>query len=94
VTPGQCDSLGVPSVLKIRKISSISESPASQSLLLSEIPGKRGVRLDISAKMQPTDHISTAVEYWREPRRTSGGRYHKVTIYVRYRVQLYATSCV
>lgn len=36
---------------KMRKISSISESP-----------GKRGWRITSSAKMHPTDHISSAVE--------------------------------
>jgi len=53
---------------KILKISSISESP-----------GKRGLRVHISAKMQPTDHMSTPVEYCRPPRRISGARYHNVT---------------
>lgn len=36
---------------KMRKISSISESP-----------GKRGWRITSSAKMHPTDHMSSAVE--------------------------------
>lgn len=53
---------------KILKISSISESP-----------GKRGLRVHISAKMQPTDHMSTPVEYCRPPSRISGDRYHSVT---------------
>ena len=39
--------------------------------------------LTISAKMQPTDQISMALEYFCEPRRTSGGLYQSVT-----------TSCV
>jgi hypothetical protein len=47
--------------LKILKISSISESP-----------GNKGFRVHISAKMQPTDHMSTPVEYCRPPRRISG----------------------
>lgn len=85
VTPGQSCSLGVPSILrkcqdslqiviqtityrKILKISSISESP-----------GNKGLRVHISAKMQPTDHMSTPVEYCRPPRRISGARYHSVT---------------
>lgn len=38
--------------LKILKISSISESP-----------GNRGFRVHISAKIAPTDHMSTPVEY-------------------------------
>jgi hypothetical protein len=33
----------------------------------------------ISAKIQPTDHMSTPVEYCRPPRRISGDRYHRVT---------------
>ena len=53
---------------KILKISSISESP-----------GNSGFRVHISAKMQPTDHISTPVEYCRPPRRISGARYQSVT---------------
>jgi hypothetical protein len=31
--------------------------------------------------MQPTDHISTALEYFVEPRRISGARYHLVATY-------------
>jgi hypothetical protein len=85
VTPGQSCSLGVPRMLfslaghidlrgstctcrKILKISSISESP-----------GNSGLRVHISAKMQPTDHMSTPVEYCRPPSRISGERYHSVT---------------
>lgn len=37
---------------KILKISSISESP-----------GNKGLRVHISAKMAPQDHMSTPVEY-------------------------------
>lgn len=33
----------------------------------------------ISAKIQPTPHISTAVVYLEAPRRMSGGRYQRVT---------------
>lgn len=54
--------------LKILKISSISESP-----------GKSGLRVHISAKIHPTDHMSTPVEYWRPPSRISGARYQSVT---------------
>ena len=53
---------------KILNISSISESP-----------GNRALRVHISAKIQPTDHMSTPVEYWRPPSRISGERYHRVT---------------
>ena len=55
---------------KILKISSISESP-----------GKRGFLVHISANMQPTDHMSTPVEYCRPPRRISGARYQSVTTF-------------
>jgi hypothetical protein len=84
VTPGQSCSLGVPRILlqgqskcvervmfayrKILKISSISESP-----------GNSGLRVHISAKMHPTDHMSTPVEYCRPPSKISGERYHSVT---------------
>jgi hypothetical protein len=50
-SPGHVVSVGVPRMRKILKISSISESP-----------GKRGMRETISAKMQPTLHMSTAAE--------------------------------
>jgi hypothetical protein len=56
--------------LKILNSSSISESP-----------GKRGFWFTISAKMQPTDHTSTGVEYCRAPKRISGALYHSVTTY-------------
>jgi hypothetical protein len=49
--PGQRSSLGAPSTLNIRRIWSISPSP-----------GNSGSPVSISAKMQPTDHMSTAVE--------------------------------
>ena len=32
-----------------------------------------------SAKMQPADHMSMLVLYSLAPKRTSGGRYHRVT---------------
>jgi hypothetical protein len=53
---------------KILKISSISESPGNSAL-----------RVHISAKMQPTLHISTPVLYCFPPRRISGERYQRVT---------------
>lgn len=54
--------------LNILKSSSISESP-----------GKRGLFVVISARMVPTAHISTGSAYVLQPRRISGGRYHRVT---------------
>ena len=58
--------------LKILKISSISESPWNNAFLVH-----------ISAKIQPTLHISTPVLYCLPPNKISGARYHNVT-----------TSCV
>ena len=43
------------------------------------LPLKRGTPEIISAKMQPHDQTSIEVLYVREPRRTSGARYHNVT---------------
>jgi hypothetical protein len=39
---------------------------------ISPFPVNRGSLVNISAIMQPTDHISTAVEYFFAPRRSSG----------------------
>lgn len=66
--PGHVDSHGVPNTLNILT--------SSSSYFW---PGKRGRKLTISAKIQPTDHISIELEYFCEPSNTSGGRYHKVT---------------
>jgi hypothetical protein len=49
--PGQRSSFGAPSTLKIFMIWSASPSP-----------GNSGSPVSISARMQPTDHMSTAVE--------------------------------
>jgi len=43
------------------------------------LPLKRGTPEIISAKIQPQDQTSMEVLYVREPRRTSGARYHSVT---------------
>lgn len=61
-------SFGVPKIRNILNSSSISESP-----------GNNGPILDISAKIQPTLHISMAVEYVFVPSNTSGARYQSVT---------------
>lgn len=60
--------MGVPRDLKMIRSSSASLAP-----------GKRGLPVTISAKMQPADHMSMGVEYLREPSKTSGALYHKVT---------------
>ena len=61
---GKMSALGVPSARKMRSSSS-----------LSDVPAKSGRPFAISAKMQPTDHTSTGVEYLRLPISTSGARY-------------------
>lgn len=66
--PGQVSLVGVPITLNILLSSSYYFCP-----------GKSGFMLHISAKMQPTDQISMLFEYFWEPRRTSGGLYHRVT---------------
>lgn len=68
VTPGQIFSSGVPRILKILYNWSISLSPWKRAFLVT-----------ISAKMQPIAQISIGVEYYTEPRRISGARYHSVT---------------
>jgi hypothetical protein len=45
----------------------------------SDYPGNRGLSRIISKKIHPMLQISIVVEYFLDPRRTSGGRYHKVT---------------
>lgn len=48
---------------------------------ISESPWNSGFFVTISAKMQPTLHMSTGQEQRCEPRRTSGARYHNVTTF-------------
>merc|ERR1719446_1864304 len=45
------------------------------------VPGKSGFRPSNSAKMQPTDHMSTAFVYVSDESTISGARYHRVTTY-------------
>jgi hypothetical protein len=45
----------------------------------------------LPANIQPADHKSIEVEYWRDPINTSGARYHKVTTF--FIVFIY-TMCV
>ena len=61
--PGQRCSFGAPSTLNIFAIWSASPSP-----------GKMGSPVNISAKMQPIDHMSIGVEYNRDPNSNSGER--------------------
>lgn len=46
-----------------------------------DVPGKRDFPLISSPKMQPTDHISTALEYFVDPSNISGALYHLVATY-------------
>lgn len=71
--PGQSCSVGVPNILNILKIWSISVSPL-----------KKGYFVTISTKIQPIDQISIGVEYSSDPKRTSGALYHNVTTYAVY----------
>lgn len=47
---------------------------------ISESPWNSGLRVAISAKMQPIDQMSTWQEYRCEPNKISGALYHNVTI--------------
>jgi hypothetical protein len=40
-----------------------------------------------SAKMQPTDQMSTGVEYLRDPSSTSGARYHNYPGHTSYHIK-------
>ena len=46
------------------------------------LPGKRGALANSSAKMHPTDQISTAFVYSEAFKITSGALYHLVTTYL------------
>lgn len=46
-----------------------------------EFPGKNGLPLIISPNRHPKLHISIAFEYFLEPNKISGARYHLVAIY-------------
>ncbi len=46
-----------------------------------ELPGNIDFPFISYPKMQPTDHISTAFEYFVEPSKIYGARYHLVATY-------------
>ncbi len=46
-----------------------------------EVPGNNDLPVISSPSMHPTDHISTALEYFVEPSKISGARYHLVATY-------------
>jgi len=46
-----------------------------------ELPGNVDLPVISSPKMQPTDHMSTALEYLVDPSKISGARYHLVATY-------------
>mmetsp|Transcript_106580 Transcript_106580/g.278276 ORF Transcript_106580/g.278276 Transcript_106580/m.278276 type:complete len:201 (+) Transcript_106580:535-1137(+) len=78
--PGHVDDVGRPRIVKI-------SSTMAVGLLfgLSMLPPKKGCRLPaheqmISAKMQPTDHTSSAGPYLASPSRSSMARYGRETI--------------
>lgn len=45
------------------------------------MPGNNDLPVMSSPKMHPTDHISTAFEYFVEPSKIYGARYHLVATY-------------
>jgi len=59
---------GVPTTSKILSICSSSDYPVN-----------KGFRLTNSAKIHPIPHMSISPIYFFDPKRTSGGLYHKVT---------------
>lgn len=69
----------------IESISSFDGFPMSSRILSTwlsvELPGNTGFPKNISPRMHPTDHISTAFEYFEEPRSISGALYHLVATY-------------
>lgn len=56
-------------------------SQMSSIWFLVSVPGKNGFLCNISAKIQPTLHISTEVVYWFALRSNSGALYHLVATY-------------
>lgn len=46
-----------------------------------EVPGKRDLPVISSPNMQPTDHMSTAFEYFVDPSKIYGALYHLVATY-------------
>lgn len=46
-----------------------------------DVPGNRDLPVISYPRMQPTDHISTALEYLVDPNRIYGARYHRVATY-------------
>ena len=69
----------------IESISSRVGLPSSSSMrstwLRVEFPGKIALPRYISPKIQPTDHISTALVYLLDPSKIYGARYHLVATY-------------
>jgi hypothetical protein len=53
-------------------------SKIRSSWFIVDVPGNAGRPIAISATMQPTAHMSTALVYLVEPSRISGARYHRV----------------
>lgn len=69
----------------IESISSRVGLPSSSSILSTwlrvEFPGNIAFPRYISPKMQPTDHMSTALVYLLDPNKISGALYHLVATY-------------
>lgn len=69
----------------MESISSRVGLPSNSSILSTwlrvEFPGKIAFPRYISPKIQPTDHISTALVYLLDPSKISGALYHLVATY-------------
>lgn len=101
-TFGHISSVGVPKTLNILCNWSAIEFPGNKGLpdAISKImypPFLVDFALSLidsfymclPANIQPADHKSIEVEYWRDPINTSGARYHKVTTFFFYCVYIY-----
>ena len=53
--------------------------PHTQKKVSNPLPSPPPSTKNPTTRSTSTDHMSREVEYWVEPRRMSGGRYHSVT---------------
>ena len=72
----------VSGCLRQQRLSEFSPNNPHLLIISVYVPGNIGVLASNSAKMQPTDHISTAFVYSDAFNMTSGARYHLVTTYL------------
>ena len=72
----------VSGCLRQQRLSEFSPNNPHLLIISVYVPGNTGVLASNSAKMQPTDHMSTAFVYSDAFNMTSGARYHLVTTYL------------